>query len=586
MDSAGTETTMKMRSERASHLSWSDQAIYVGIVVCSFFGALVNQRFVTADTVAYLDLSDAIRDHRWHAVVNAYWFPLYPALLTIGRACFGFRQQYELMAARLVGALTGLLFVLAAMAVAAAARRLMLARGARVDELLPPGILYVWVATLAYFFCAQDMGWYTPDALVSALMLLTVAAVLWGAAEQSLFAFVAAGLLGGLAYWAKAFAFPFFFLWMLLAAAASLRKPGMLRRLAVSLGVFVLVAGPYVGAISAAKGRFTFGDSGRLDMAWYVNGAVEGNPGWGPPGLLHETAHAHLKHPTELLSSDPRVVYFSPRQVRGTIPEWDDPSYWEDGLSPHFNLGQIEAAVKRNIPAAQAAIMRIPPILLLGVLCYWGYTVRRPSFVDPILAMTFFLAIACIGAYSLVLLEGRYIAFSLVLMGASFASCSLAKQPTGSMRSLHLAVALIAGAILCFAFRLSLLQENVERLRHGAHPLQGIYDMPMISAGTDLAVRFPRGTEVACMGYLACYDDSYWAKYAGLSVTAIIESGHQWDHTSAAEGCQKLDENPSVLDRLKARGVRAVVGRFGGEHPCSTAWQPLEGSGDFYYLPL
>ena len=577
----------KTRSSKpASILNYADWVVYSGIAICSLINALFSLRFTTADTVAYLDISDAILDHRWHSVVNAYWFPLYPALLAVGKMLFGHRLQYELMAARLVGAFTWLLFVFASVAVAASARRLMLARGAKSGELLPPRILYVWVAIFAYFFCSQDMGWYTPDALVSALMLMTVAALLWAVADPILFAFVAVGLFGGLAYWAKAFALPFFLLWMLLAAAANLRRVNILGRLGLSLAVFMLIAGPYVWQISAAKGRFTFGESGRLDMAWYVNGADQFNPVADPTIYRPGTAVVQLKHPGVLLAKSPATFYFDEAQVHGSTPAWDDPSYWTDGLNARLVVSQTEASVKRNLLSAQAILLRLQVIALAGVLCYWGFTIWRPSIADPMLAMAFVLAICCIGAYSLVLVEGRFVDFAFVLIAGLYAACSLAKHPAASLQSLHMAVLLIAVLILFSGFRLALLEWNHDRATAGARPLQGIYNLPVISAGAGLAARYPQGAEVACMGHRACYGDPYWARYAGLHMTAVIESGQDMAPKIADESCQSLEQNPVVLDLLRRRGVRAIVARFDGKKPCSAEWRPLAPSLDFFYLPL
>jgi hypothetical protein len=116
--------------------------------------------------------------------------------------------------------------------------------------------------------------------------------------------------------------------------------------------------------------------------------------------------------------------------------------------------------------------------------------------------------------------------------------------------------------------------------------MQGIYSMPIVSSGADMAARYPRGTEVACMGFLACYGDPYWAKFAGVSITASIEPGQEDAQTGAAEGCEKLEQHPQVLDLLRKRGVQAIVARFNEMRPCSAAWQPLGKSGGFFYLPL
>lgn len=519
-------------------------------------------------------------------MVNAYWFPLYPALLTIARAVFGNRPQYEFMAVRLLDAVIGLLFVLASVALAASIRRLMLARGIAADKLLPPRVLYVWVATFAYFFCSLDMDSITPDALVSSLMFLTIAALLWATAKDRLLAYAAVGLFAGLAFWAKSFAFPFFSLLLLFAVAVNLRKFRVLQRLALSLFIFALVAGPYIWQISAAKGHITFGDSGRLNMAWDVNGADRFNPVADLTVYQHGTAKANFKHTGELLSKSPEIAYYAGDRVFGTTPQWDDPSYWSDGLSSRFVLRQTVATLKKSLAALGAtAMMRFQAFLLAAALCCWGFRIRKTSLADPILFMTCVLALACIGSYALVTLQGRYVAFSFVLIGVLFAACALAVHPSADHRSLHLAVLLIAALVLVSGFQTSIREWKTAK-QEGAQPLHGVYSLPVVSAGADLATLYPRGSEVACMGDAACWGDPLWARYAGLKMTAVIETGNGVDVKSAEQSCQKLEQNPTALDALRQRHVRAIVSRFDGTQPCSTRWQPLGKSPNFFYLPL
>jgi hypothetical protein len=586
MTSTVIELATKRRGRAAgSILQHADWLVYAGIVLCCLTDALVGLYRTDCDTVPYLDLSDAIAGHLWHSVVNAYWFPLYPALLALGKAVFGFRPQYEFMAARLVDAVIELFFVAAAVVLAESVRRLMLARGIKADILLPARTLYVWVAALAYLFASQDLNYEKPDGLVSSFMILTVAALLLAVAEDSLWSYVAVGLFGALAYWAKAFAFPFFFLWIFFAAAANLQNRRVLRRLGLSLVVFALIAGPYIGQISAAKGRFTFGESGRLDWAWYVNGADRFNPVGNPTAYQSGAAKAHLKHPGELLSKLPEISYYGGNQVYGSTPQWNDPSYWSDGLAPRFVLRQSVAEVKADLAfLAHLIPMRFQAVLLVAFLFGWGYRIRWSSF-DPVLTMAFLLALTCIGLYTLVVLRGRFVAFAFVLMGTLYAASCLTEQFSGEHRSLHIAVVLMTGLILAGGFQNSMRAWNKAE-ESGARPLQGLYDLPVFSAGAALASRYPRGAEVACMGDLACWTDTYWAKYAGLKMTTIIETGHGVDEKDAAEGCHRIEQNPAVLDVLRKRNIRAIVFRFNGAAPCSAAWRPLGESADFFYLPL
>src|SRR5438128_12625661 len=67
--------------------------------------------------------------------------------------------------------------------------------------------------------------------------------------------------------------------------AGGLRKAWMLSVPAV-LGL-VLVAGPFIVALSATRHRLTFGDAGKLNYLWHVNRLPifhwQGYPRYGPP---------------------------------------------------------------------------------------------------------------------------------------------------------------------------------------------------------------------------------------------------------------------------------------------------------------
>ena len=556
------------------------------MAICSLMQALVGAYRMDSDPVAYLDLSDAIKDGNWHSAVNAYWFPFYPSLLAVGRAVFGFRMQYELMAARLLDALLGLAFVWAAVALAASARQLMLARGASADSLLPSRTLTLWSAIVAWFLVSLDLANIKPDTLVSIFMVLSVAALFRALAEDSLVAYIAVGMCGGLAFWAKAFAFPFFLFWIFLVALVHLRKVRILGRLALALFVFALVAGPLLWQISSSQGRFTYGTSGSLNLAWFANRADRFNPVADTTAWQPGTATANLTHPGELLSRTPSIAYYGGPHSFGSTPQWDDPSYWSDGLKPRLALSQSLAEIRINLLLLSTMmVMRFQVGLIAVLLGLWGFRVGRGSFADPALLIALVLAVACIGLYVAVDLEPRYIVFALVLIASVYAACSTTRKPEGENRSLHATVLIAAALVLIFGLQ-DTLREWKTGVAMGAQPLNGIYSMPTVSAGAELARLYQQGTEVACMGDAACWLDPYWARYAGLHMTAIVETGNGVTAKSAEEGCGKLARNLAALDALRKKQIRAIVARFDGTQPCSVDWHPLGTSPNFYYLPL
>jgi len=564
----------------------ADVAVYAGIIVCTAMNALMRVIPSDADVVPYFDLSDAIKGGLWHSVVNAYWFPLYPAFLTAARCLFGFRPQYDLMAARLMDAVVQLFFVLASVALASCARRLILVRGVKPELLLPPRILYLWVAVFAFFFVSQDMFNTKPDALLCSLMILTVAATLLAVARNSLLLYAAVGLCGGLAYWAKAFAFPFFFMWILLICVASIRSLRVLKGLALAVFVFGLIAGPYIWQISALKGRFTFGESGRLDMAWYVNGADRFNPVADPTVWKVGSARAELKHPGELLAKYPEVAYYGGDKVYGSTPQWDDPSYWADGLAPRFVFDEFLLNVKVNLSIfGTLLLMRLQALVLAAALFCWGLRLRRTSFAHPMAIMVFVQALGAIGLYALVVLEGRFVSFALVMVGAAYAACAVGRISGANYRSLHAAVLLLAAILLVAGLQDTLRGRKVAKA-HGAQPLKGIYNAPLFDAGNALHGLYPNGGEVACLGDEVCFGDTFWARYGGMRMTATIDTGNGRDVRNIEVGCEKIEANPAVLKALREHNVKAIVGFFDRFQPCSAHWQPLGGSDGYFILPL
>jgi hypothetical protein len=586
-----TPSTSRLPSEAQGHRSASvrpiaDLLIYAAIVFCSLMNALFGAYRTDSDTAAYLDLSDAIKTGNWHFAINSYWFPFYPFLLTLGRALFGFGMQYEIMAARLVDALLNLVFVLAAVALAASVRRLMLARGTPAEYLIPARTLYLWSAVVAYFLASIDLTNMKPDTLTSIFMILTVTALLHALAHDTILAWFAVGVCGGLAYWAKAFAFPFFFLWIFLAAAANLRKGRVLARLVLALVVFLIVAAPLIWRISSLQGRLTYGESSGLNQAWLVNHADRFNPVADLTVYQSGTALAHFTHPGELLSKSPFIAYYGGPHSYGSTPQWTEPAYWSDGLKPRFVWRQTLASIRSDLAVlASLFVMRLQVALLAVMLAFWGFRMRRRSFADPALFAALILAVACVGLFIAVYLEGRHVAFALLIFAVVYAGCSLRGRRVGSDRSLHTAVLFAAALVLLFDFQGTLRDARVARAQ-GAQHLHGIYSMPIVSAGTELGRLYPRDAEVACMGDAACWGDPYWVRYGGLRLTAIIETGGGLAVKSAEQSCGQLARHPEALDALRKKNVRAIVARFDGTQACSADWRPLGTSPNFSYLPL
>ena len=129
------------------------------------------------------------------------------------------------------------------------------------------------------------IGLVHPDLLVAVFCCLAGWAMLRFRRTPRMGRAVVLGLVLALGYYAKA---PFFPIGFVFIACGCFEWP--LSRRTILLGgtalvVFLLVSAPFIAALSRAKGRLTFGDSGRLNYAFFID-RVQHYGGWqgGPPG--------------------------------------------------------------------------------------------------------------------------------------------------------------------------------------------------------------------------------------------------------------------------------------------------------------
>ena len=271
------------------------------------FGYALYEPFqIDGDAVAYMDIGDCLRAHQWAGIVNGYWHPLYPALLAAGHALFHSTPANELHAYYMVNFAIFLLGMLAVVCFTDALVRLRStltvdrsSLKATADPLRTTEneerttdngectthhlldrypLRYLGLALVVIASQRElSLGKVRPDALLQALLLFALAALLAHLATGRLRYAALMGLALGCAYLTKSFAFVvallciavlagFRWLWLKHKAAR------ILTAALAALACFAVVSGPYIAALSHARGRFDFGDSGALNYAWYVAG--------------------------------------------------------------------------------------------------------------------------------------------------------------------------------------------------------------------------------------------------------------------------------------------------------------------------
>jgi len=251
------------------------------------------QYYIDPDGTAYLTIARRYATGDLARATNGYWSP-WACWLTAGLMRLGMQAIPASVVVNAMGA-TGFLLV---------SQSLFTRFG------LLRHIQWLFSLTLALFLC-YAVFWQSFDDLWECFFLLcSLRLMLQDNFKHKPLWWVLCGALGTLAYFAKAYSFPFFIL-NTIGCTWLLTRGNRLLWLRVSLtciSVMVLLGMPWIIALHQKYGTWTTSTSGTLNMSWYLVG------------------HPHWKQGIDLL-------------IPPAYP--DSPYYWEDpwlanGATPHF----------------------------------------------------------------------------------------------------------------------------------------------------------------------------------------------------------------------------------------------------------
>lgn len=559
---------------------------------------------VDGDAVSYMDIADLLHAHRWAGVVNGYWHPLYPAFLCAAQIVFHPTRWNELHAYYAANYAIFLLQLIAMLAFVAGLDRLRTRTlGTDSNSLLSRNALAFLGLGLIVIASHRElsMGFIRPDALLQALMLLAFAMLLQALATEALVYAPLMGLFFGFAYLTKSFAFLVALLsigvMIVFQAWLQRRRLGRVALNAVlALVVFAAVAGPYMAALSHQKHRFDFGDSGALNYAWYSGGVEKMHL---EPWMTSSfgRANVHLIHPEKQLLAAPGIYSYR-AEPYGTYPDWFDTTFFNERIVPHLNPPVLVRRDARNLVLVVRYLFNHPEAwILLILLLVCGARLRfgnRRSWrrEDAFWLPMVLLGLAMWGIYGLVNIEERYVTLAYLVVVLPLFATLRAPAPEadefGATDSAWLrqgATALIVLLALLAAgesLRLALEQRRDESAL--PHPW---YNGEMFGAAHGLeAMGVHPGDQVACMGAIACLNDNYWARLAGVRVLTEVynPNPHLFRQFSS------LPNRQQVYDILRSQGARVLVAQFDpGEvssgAPAAAGWVRL-GDTVFYAYPL
>jgi len=563
---------------------WLHAACGSVAVALGLLQSWVNCHAMQSDGISYLDMGDAYLRGDWQMAINGYWSPLYSWLLGVALRVIKPSPYWEFPVAHLVNFIV---YVCALAAFAFFLREVISWHRARADKLSGgervtlPGWAWLVLGYALFMWTALDLitlRYVTPDMCVAAFVYVTSGLIVrMRRGLSGWLNFVMLGVALGFGYLAKAAMFPlaFVFLGVSLVAVGDLKRAGP--RVAVALLIFLLIGAPFIVALSRAKGRLTFGDTGKLNYAWYVNEI--GYRHWqGEP-----TGSGTPKHPTRKVAEEPEVYEFG-SPVGGTYPHWYDPSYWYDGIAPRFDLIRHMKNMLWRPYFYSFFVFALHGSLLIGLFTLFYMSGRGRLVIKDVAASWFLLVpgLAGFAIYMQVYVETRFIgSFVLLLLIALFASVRLSDSPES--RRLVACVMIIIVAM----FSLTVGPSNARAAYRAARDItRGREAVPNVY--WQIAEELKRmglqpGDKVASLMY-SNKENVYWARLAKVQIVAEMFSdayGKDEDDFWTADKVVRA----RIIETFAKAGANIIVANSAPSWAAAEGWRRI-GNTDHYVFFL
>ena len=545
------------------------------LIAAGALEAWTRRHNMAPDGISYLDVASAYRAGDFKAAINEYWSPMFSWIL----ACTVLIRDSRATLAEpaKVHALMFGFFLLAFVTLNFAIREAYeFAQSLAGEEGEGDGLsLLRWRATGYALFAWGSLELISletvnPDILVSAFVYLLFALMLRVArGDARTIVALSLGLALGGAYLAKTVMFLVGLVSLCVAAvlySRRLDRSRAIRAFLITLGGFVVVAGPWIGVLSAAKGHLTFGSSGKLNYAWLANGVPiccwQGGYGAGQP----------LHPPREILQSPPVYEFATPIR-HASFPLWYDPAYWYEGVKTPVSPVRALSLFIGNIQSYLPDFGWLLAIFIVGGALARGGIVRAADWRYWTL---FLLALAPFGLYGLVYTETRFLGGSAVMVCLVFLAGlrPLGRAGGATLRALTLAFAIPAVAFAGFrAFAdlrfgaLNALHDNSEENFVSRKAVPSRQPASIAIASAFHARGIPEGTYVATMGDGS---NAYWARLAHVEIVSEMQPREAfWGNESAQQ---------PIIDAMRRAGAQLIVADDPPAWADTRRWEKIPGT--------
>jgi hypothetical protein len=424
---------------------------WIGGTILAAAQAWIYRYYLSADSVSYLDMSDAVLPgFTWHRLINGVWSPLYPLLLGLFRRAFSISSGNEIAAAHLLNiGVFAFAFLCFDFFLKSLLQRVEpgYTWGPQRELVLLPRWAYTSLAYALFLWAsisAISLRSLRPDMLMSGFVYLAIGLLLrMQGAPGRWKDYLALGTCLGIGSLAKAPVLP---IGLLVLAISLFLVKGWRAALSMaigSLGLALLIGSLYFVPLSRARGHLTLGESGSYNYLVHVDRA---RPDWylqDPGEGKGSFAHA----PEKIFSSPPAYAFAVPFFV--THPLRFDPSYWTGGVRPRFALKRQIGQILFNL-FDLGRIIR-PLGLFIAAVLMLGFGSGGVNSMSSALAKTWPLwtiGLAGCAMYVVVHLEARYVGVFLVLFWCGLLFSFLETPRKLSLHAIRVATVMIVASLL------------------------------------------------------------------------------------------------------------------------------------------
>jgi hypothetical protein len=518
------------------------------LLICCCVSAIViwpARNHIITDGLSYMDIASEASHGHLSELANPYWSSAYPAL--IGGALFLLRPS----AANEVPVLQLVNFIISIFAFWAFSR-FFRSWSRSIPEYQQASnrdkglfTFFAFASFLWFAFYSIGVTMTTPDMLVAAMVFLAAATgCRVSRPDASWKHFIGLGALLGAGIYVKAALFPLAFafialLFFTLARTSKIARIRVLAYAAVTTLICVAVATPLIICMSVKEGRFTTGESGRLNYLWNVDGFAPDLVGW-TGGTAPE--YGTPLHAPRKLMENPTVLEFA-TPIAGTYPLWHSPGYWFAGAKPEFNLRKQIQIIMVSLSVYKMIAIRAIGFIGAAILLFL-LSACSNNRADPWRISLWLLAwpLAGCAMYALVRVQPRYVVALLLLLSLEVFRTLVFRVER------RVAIGVCAAALLIAMPPVALniagsLETTVRQFRHPV-------DEDYVAAANNLQhLGLQPGDKLGVVGFaLNCY----YARYDRLQIVSQIVNPADFWRLSPADAKR-------VEDRLASIGVKALV---------------------------